>query len=85
MNELILVHYVDCSVHGIEILSKYSDVIKDNSCINYIIPIYNGETRIECINPKLLKDNEYQTILDKLEELKIKNMEFLKAQYDKHK
>jgi hypothetical protein len=85
MNELILVHYVDCSIGGKELLSKYSDAINSNSCINYIIPIYKGETRIECINPKLLKDNEYQTILDKLDEMKIKNEEFLKIENDKHK
>lgn len=67
MEKLIIVHYIDVSkadpdkipelMNGI--VTKFKS--KDDSLISYFVPI-NGETRIECINPKMITGEEYKEI-----------------------
>ena len=63
--KLILVHYIDSRVidnHNmreyLEDVSKYL-VSYDKNIHNYIIPI-QCETRIECLNPKLVSEEDYK-------------------------
>ncbi len=44
----------------------------------YIIPI-NGESKIECLNPKLLPENEYQKIKDQFDKNQEKINKILKG------
>ena len=73
MDKIIIVHYIDVSEVNAELRSAFmNDVIKsfspkDNNILSYWIPVYS-ETRIECINPKLITEGEYidvKSFLDK--------------------
>ena len=79
MEKIILVHYInvgnvgnmDCSDVMEEIVDKFSPKEEDN-IISYWIPIKNGETRVECINPKLVSEEDYseaKKVLDRNQEI----------------
>ena len=74
-DKLILVHYIDTGnlINSeiptfIEQVSKKISSDKDEH-LSYFIPI-KGESRVECINPKLLDENEFQIHLDRLNQAK---------------
>lgn len=79
-DKLILVYYID--IGNMDMLSvkpyieEIADKLKDegDNQQSYFIPI-RGETRVECINPKLVDENEFQIHLKRLDEAK--------EQYDK--
>ena len=66
MNKIILVHYIYIGDMTKATADKYlcdirANVIKDDdNIINYIIPIMCGETRVDCLNPKLVSDEDYK-------------------------
>ena len=71
-DKLILVHYIDTSnlINSeiptfVEKVSKKISSDKDEH-LSYFIPI-KGESRVECINPKLLDKDEYKIHLKRLE------------------
>ena len=70
-DKLILVHYIDTgNMINSEILTFIEKVTKKISSnkdehLSYIIPI-KGESRVECINPKLIDKDEYKIHLKKL-------------------
>jgi hypothetical protein len=74
-DKLILVHYIDTGnmdmsdIPGFiqEIARKMSS--EKDEHISYFVPI-RGETRIECINPKLVDENEFQFHLERLNRAK---------------
>ena len=67
MDKLIIVHYIDVSKVESRIIPEFMDNVKnrikpkDDNIISYFIPIF-GETRIECINPKMITGEEYMEI-----------------------
>ena len=59
----------------------YSRMLEDQSdddSLHFIM--ISDENKIECVNPKLISSDEYQSVLAKLEEFKTKQDEFLKNQ-----
>jgi len=63
MDKIILVHYIN--INGIphhdlgEMMEMVKDSLaKDADIISYIVPVRDEPTRIECVNSKLLKDND---------------------------
>ena len=74
-DKLILVHYIDTgNLINSEIPTFIEEVVKKMSSdkeehLSYFIPI-KGESRVECINPKLLDENEFQIHLDGLNHAK---------------
>ena len=78
MEKIILVHYINIGnmVHSdVERFIKSVAVEltpKEDNIISYWIPIKNGETRIECINPKLVSEEDYseaKKVLDRNQEI----------------
>ena len=63
MDKIILVHYIN--IDGVpnsnlgEMMGLVKDSLaKDADIISYIVPVRDEPTRIECVNPKLLKEND---------------------------
>lgn len=73
--KIILIFYINVgNVDDIDV-STYINEIADNfkpnkgdEMIHYYIPIRDGETRVECINPKLVSDEDYQMAKESLDE-----------------
>jgi len=80
-DKLILVHYIDTgNLNNSEIPTFVEKVSKKISSdkdehLSYFIPI-KGESRVECINPKLIDKDEYKIHLKRLEKAE---KEFYKA------
>ena len=83
-DKIILVHYVNVDTlketnsnkspyDGMKI---YYEMLDNNNYTNFIIPV-NGETRIDCINPKYVKEDEYKLIMEKINNLELKLNDFL--------
>ena len=79
MEKIILVHYInignmdynDVNKFMEEVAVKFSPKEEDN-IICYWIPVNNGETRVECINPKLVSEEDYseaKKVLDRNQEI----------------
>lgn len=87
-DKLILVYYVQVGSMSIESAKRYLLELqktfspKDNDyyCI-FIVPIKNGDTKIECLNPRIIKEDDElaNEVLSKLEEAKNKLDIFLKS------
>ena len=63
MDKIILVHYIN--IDGVpnsnlgEMMGLVKESLaKDADIISYIVPVRDEPTRIECVNPKLLKEND---------------------------
>ena len=72
--KLILVCYLNCkgltSQEFHEQARELRKVLNKNEYENYIIGIQEGETRLECINPVIITDEEQkQQLRDKLNKL----------------
>ncbi len=52
-------------------------IIKDDAH-NIILPITNGNSRVECINPKLVSEEEYQSAKEVLKRAEDALLDFLK-------
>lgn len=72
MDKIILVHYVDVgSMDAARVHEHMLNIQKmlhreEQDTINYIIPI-QGQTRIECLNPKLVSEEDYKQAKEILE------------------
>lgn len=65
-DKIILICYIDVSEiddsYTLEYLNRFNEsLIFDESVLKLIIPNHE-ETRIECINPKLISDEEYAKV-----------------------
>ena len=63
---IIVVHYINTKGFDVKEIEKMMDKIASNmprmdGVMNYIIPIREGDTRIECINPRLLTEAEFES------------------------
>ena len=83
-DKLFIVVYV--GVHGFgdqtvsEILGNVARCVKyDDSVNTLIIPTRDSETRVECINPVLLTEEQYKDVEEKINTLKQEVEEKLKT------
>lgn len=78
MEKIILVYYINMYNVDNEKIEYYLGLVKekiflqDDSIIQYFIPIRNGETRVECINPKLVSEEDYKEVKELLDKTKEK-------------
>ena len=80
-DKIISVRYIDVSKIGnsytLEYLNNFNkSLIFDESVVKLIIPNYE-ETRIECINPKRISDEEYIKVSELVENAQNMLSEFL--------
>jgi hypothetical protein len=79
MEKIILIYYIyvgnidrnDVSKVMEDVVRKFSPKEEDN-IISYWIPIGEGETRVECINPKLVSQEDFteaKRVLDRNQEI----------------
>ena len=93
MEKIILVHYINIgNINANDVSKIMEDVVKkflpkdEDNIISYWIPVREGESRVECINPKLVSQEDFtkaKRILDRNQEIvndiiKWKNNMFLK-------
>jgi hypothetical protein len=74
-DKLFLVIYLNIasipSQDVVEYINKVTEVIKfDDSVLRLIVPVRGEETKIECINPVLLTEDQYKDVEDKINTLK---------------
>ncbi len=74
MDKLILVYYVDignlCPEDVDEYINKLIERNKNENMVQYFVPVRDQETRIDCINPKLLPEDEYEEVREVIERQK---------------
>ena len=77
--KIILIHYInvgniddnDVSEMMKNVVNKFSPKEEDN-IISYWIPVREGDTRVECINPKLVSEEDFteaKRVLDRNQEI----------------
>ena len=77
--KIILIHYInvgniddnDVSEMMKKVVNKFSPKEEDN-IISYWIPVREGETKVECINPKLVSEEDFteaKRVLDRNQEI----------------
>ncbi len=84
---IILVHYIavggKTTEQARERMKQYADVLKKGdtkpNILNYIIPIKDSDSRIECLNPKLVDGSEYENAKKSLDEIKEKISHFISS------
>lgn len=78
MEKIILVHYIHIGNMNVNDVSRYMKEFsetckpKEEDIISYWIPVKNGDSRVECINPKLISDddfNEIKKVLDRNQQI----------------
>ena len=73
-DKLFIVVYVNITGWGdvtvVELLNRIAEITKfDDSVMRIIIPVRESETRVECINPVLLAEEQYEETRKKIEEI----------------
>jgi len=88
----ILVHYLNVGTKSLQerhvMLKSYRDKVlipmaessNGGDILSLVLPIENGESRIECINPVQVSEQEYASVLEKVIDINKKFDEFLKSQ-----
>jgi hypothetical protein len=77
--KIILIHYINVgNIDGNDVSKMIEEVIKklslkeEDNIISYWIPVREGETRVECINPKLVSEEDFteaKRVLDRNQEI----------------
>jgi len=77
--KIILIHYINVSnIDGNDVSKMMEEVInklslkEEDNIISYWIPVREGETRVECINPKLVSEEDFteaKRVLDRNQEI----------------
>jgi hypothetical protein len=85
MDKIIIVHYVWVGNAAIEQVEKTLGRLKNNfqhledNIISYWIPIKEGDSRVECINPKLVSEEDFNQAKLALDKAQLKIDEIVKA------
>ena len=87
-DKLIVVFYFNVSKYNKidvpSILYKVERYIKfDDSVHSFVIPVYDGESRVECINPKLINEEDYKKVEKQLIEIKNKYNSFIEYELER--
>lgn len=89
MNKIILVFYINVGNRSTFSAREHLRSVRDNmlkddpNIIQYILPTRDSIDRIECVNPVLLKGDEYEVVRTKLEEMNKQLKKFLNDVKDK--
>jgi hypothetical protein len=72
MEKIILAHYINMGNRSpmkvAEMIQEIRAVLKDDDeIIHFLYPVTNQETKIECLNPKLMSEEDYQQAKNVLE------------------
>lgn len=74
IEQIILVHYIDVGNISMADVKPFIEKIAimmrpkpEEQCYSYFVPIRNGDTRVECINPKLIGEDEFKKSKDTLD------------------
>jgi hypothetical protein len=77
--KIILIHYINVgNIDGNNVSEMMEDVVnkfslkEEDNIISYWIPVREGETRVECINPKLVSQEDFteaKRVLDRNQEI----------------
>lgn len=75
MNKIILAYYINVGSMSSEetqqVMKNFQNEIKDPEMIQYFIPIREGETRIDCVYPKYVVDEqvneELRSVINRLD------------------
>jgi hypothetical protein len=87
-SRLILVFYIDVSrVYKKDVSSYINEVATalskaDDDTDKYFIPVYESESRVECLNPVMLNEDEYTEVKHKLDEINEYYKNLLSNQYN---
>ena len=89
IDKIILVFYIntnnlptnDVSDYIDEIIKMLHDEEEEKKVKKYFIPIDDGESRIECINPKVITPDEYKRVEKVLEEMETRMEASLKYHF----
>jgi hypothetical protein len=64
--KIILIHYINVgNIDGNNVSEMMENVVnkfspkEEDNIISYWIPVREGETRVECINPKLVSEEDF--------------------------
>jgi hypothetical protein len=78
-DKIILVHYIHIgNLEGGDVGEYMNDIIKkfsykdEDNIFSYWIPVKDGDTRVECINPKLVSEEDFKEakrVLDRNQEI----------------
>lgn len=87
MDKIILVFYIyvgELSPTGIEQLidelkSHYFGEWESENTLSYWIPVQEGDTRIECINPKLVGPEDWDRVNQEIQRAKDSLDQFMKS------
>jgi hypothetical protein len=66
MEKIILAHYINVGNMSPQKVAETMDDIRkaitphDDQLVHFLYPVRDQETRIECINPKLVSEEDYQ-------------------------
>lgn len=76
-DRLIIVIYVNIAPIDSAYVSEYLYKIAkatmfDESIVRLVIPVREGETRVECINPQFITEDKYKEVEETVEKLKEK-------------
>lgn len=83
MNKLILIFYIGIGNMNDDDIDEYmrslnKSIPKEDDILYYIIP-HKGETKIECLNPKLVTEDEYSKAKEVLDRNQKIVEEFIKS------
>ncbi len=74
LNNIILVFYIDIRNVPSRDLRHYMNLVKQqvapltpDNITMFFIPILSGDSRVECVNPKVISEDEYKHVLAILE------------------
>jgi len=77
--KIILIHYINVgNIDGNDVSEMMENVVKkfspkeEDNIISYWIPVREGDTRVECINPKLVSEEDFteaKRVLDRNQEI----------------
>lgn len=74
---IILVHYLKFEKHNptakirevlVQHREKVVNPLGEKGIINIVVPVWSGESRVECINPQLISEHEYTDALAAINE-----------------
>lgn len=83
MNKIIIVNYISVGdMDPDDVMDRMNEIAEivdqEEGIINYVIPT-RGETRIECINPKIVSEEDFNQAKRVLDETQRRVNEFLNS------